>query len=92
MSDVTCRDALIQRVHGCTGAGNCIGTDIDGEDIGQLLEAFVNPATAVFEALSGLAVLATKKGAANATGDAVIVGGSFQRDLRLPWFWHGITP
>jgi len=69
-----------------------IGTVIDGENFGQLLEAILYPATAVFKTLAGLTVLTTKKGAAYTAVDAVIVRGGFKRDPGLPWLWHGITP
>ena len=48
-----------------------IGTDVDGKGIGQLMQAFCNPALAVLIVLAGEGVFATEEGAADAATNGV---------------------
>ena len=66
-----------------------IGAHLDGEDGGELTNPSDHPMAPVLEAAPGEGVLSAQEGAANAAGDAVVVGGIGERDLALPWTGHG---
>ena len=61
-------DAQIKRAHGCAGAVDGVGTDVDGEGLGQLAQALCDPAFSVFVVLAGEGVFAAKEGAADTAG------------------------
>ena len=42
------QEVLIQRVHGCTGAGDGVSTYIQSEDLGEFQNTGLYPASAVF--------------------------------------------
>jgi len=69
-----------------------IGGYLNGEDLRQCQNALFEPASPVFVALAGHRVRTTKKGAANAARNTMVVGGGFNRDLLFAGLWHGRTP
>ena len=69
-----------------------VGADVHGEDVGQCFHLVLNPLSSMFEALAGVVVFAAQEGAADAAGNAVVVGGGFERDESLPWLGHDIGP
>jgi hypothetical protein len=72
-------------------AHHCIGTDIDGENLGEKKNSLFDPRPAVFEALPGIGVLATQKGSADTARDAMIKRRAFQADLVLASNSHGVS-
>jgi hypothetical protein len=61
-------------------AHHSIGADVDSEALGKCEQAFFYPASPMFERSTTVKVLATEKGAANTTGNTVVVGGVIQSD------------
>ena len=55
-----------------------IAVDLYGEDSAQVLHALDNPASAVIEVITCLAVLPAQVRAPHTTGNAVVVGRGFQ--------------
>ena len=72
------QEVLIQRVHGCTGAGDGIGAHIQSEDLRELQYPGFYPASPMFVVCASLLVSATEEGAAYATGYTVVIGGCFK--------------
>jgi len=58
-----------------------VGTDVYGEDRGEFLESLHQPAFAMIEIAPTNRIITTKVGSTHASGDAVVVGRAFQRDL-----------
>jgi hypothetical protein len=68
-----------------------VGAQINGKYRAQQLDTVNDPLAVVFKAEARYRILATKEGAPNATGDAVVIRRVFDEDLAISWFWHGTS-
>ena len=85
-------DAQIKRAHGCAGAVDGVGTDVDGEGLGQLAQALCDPGLAVFVVLAGEGIFATEEGAADTAGYRMVIGRGFRADELVSGTGHGTPP
>jgi hypothetical protein len=55
-----------------------ISGNINSKDTGQFKQSIYNPLPAMFETLTGMRIFTAQKGAANATGNTMIIGGGIK--------------